>query len=109
MKVLLTTEGRRAGALVLLACAGAVMTVYAAAAMYLVRNHHSDVLALGMSAHVIIFVATTGFAGLLVKRVLEAEILGNSFKSSDTSTPEDAAQKVADTAQGAADEIKAAQ
>lgn len=31
MKVLLTTEGRRAGALVLLACAGAVMTVYAAA------------------------------------------------------------------------------
>ena len=109
MKVLLTTEGRRAGALVLLACAGAVMTVYAAAAMYLVRSHHSDVLALGMSAHVIIFVAVTGFAGLLVKRMLKAEILGSSFESSDTSTPEAAAQKVADTAQIAADDVKAAQ
>ncbi len=106
MKFLLTTEGRRAAALVLLAGAGAVMTVYAAVALWLVRFHHADVLTLGLSAHVIIFVCVTGFAGLLIKRMLKASVLGNNFESSDQPDAPAAAQTVADEAQHAADVIK---
>lgn len=84
MQYLLSPDGRRAAALLFLAGAGAVMTVYAAFAMYLVKNVATDVLALGLSAHVIIFVVVTGFAGLLVKRMLKASVAGSSFEASDT-------------------------
>ena len=101
---LLTPDARRAAALLLMAGGGGAMTVYAGFALYLVRNNPYDVLTLGLAAHVAIFVVLTGFAGLLVKRMLKANVAGASFESSDTSTdPAGAAQNVAQGAQAAAD------
>lgn len=87
MQYLLTAEGRRAAALLLMAGAGMVMTIYAAFALYLVRDVATDVLALGLSAHVIVFVVVTGFAGLLVKRMIKASIPGGSFEATDKVDP----------------------
>ena len=83
------------------------MTIYAAVALYFVRDHPGYVLTLGLAAHVGIFVVLTGFAGLLVKRMLKASVAGNSFEAMDTGDPAaQAAATVAGAAQGAAQAIQ---
>lgn len=80
---LTTSEGRRAWAVIALAGGGMAMTVYAAFALWLVATVPEYVLALGLAAHVAVFVSITGFAALLVKRTLKASVAGNSFEASD--------------------------
>ena len=92
---LLTSDGRRAAALLFMAGGGIAMTVYAGFALYFVRNNPYDVLTLGIAAHLSVLVVLTGFAGLLVKRMIKANVAGASFEASDNnSDPAAAAQNV---------------
>jgi hypothetical protein len=84
---LLTADGRRAAALLFLLGGGMAMTVYAAWALYLVRDRADFAFYLGIAAHVSILVVLTGFAGLLVKRMLKASVAGSSFEASDQTDP----------------------
>jgi hypothetical protein len=102
---LLNAEGRRAWALALLSGAGMTMTLYAIAALILVRTNVTYVLYLGLAAHVAIFVVITGFAGLIVKRTLTARIAGNELSASDL--PDPASKAAVETATAAVE--KAAQ
>ena len=100
MKTLLTPDGRRAAALLFMLGGGMAMTVYAGFALYWVKNEPSYVLTLGLAAHGAILVVLTGFAGLLVKRMIKASVAGQSFEASDTGA--DPAAQAADTVAGAA-------
>lgn len=64
-------DRRRDRALLFLAGGAIAMTVFAAAAMYLVRDQARYVFWLGMSAMALDGVALTGFAGLIVRRTLK--------------------------------------
>ncbi|MES2295265.1 MAG: hypothetical protein V4527_18355 [Pseudomonadota bacterium] len=98
---LLTPEGRRGWALALLAGGGIAMTIYAGAALILVRTNAAFVLYLGLAAHVSILIVLTGFAGLLVKRTISARIAGGEFSAADQADP--ATQAAAATAGAAVD------
>lgn len=106
---LLSADGRRAAALLFMLGGGIAMTIYAAFALYLVRAHPEYVLSLGLAAHVEIFIVLTGFAGLLVKRMLKASVAGSSFESSDsadavvTTTTTTAVSPAPDTAKSIGD------
>ena len=108
MKLLLTPDGRRAAALLFMLGGGIAMTIYAAWALYFVRAEPSYVLALGIAAHVAILVVLTGFAGLLVKRMIKGKFAGGEFEASDTGgdPASNAAATVAGAAVGAAEAIK---
>lgn len=86
MQYMLTPDGRRAVALLMLAGGGAVMTAYAAWALWMVRAVSQYAFYLGLAAHVSILIVLTGFAGLLVKRMLKANIAGASFEADDHSS-----------------------
>lgn len=83
MDYMLSADGRRAVALLMLAGGGVAMTVYALVALLLVRDVPQYAFLLGLAAHVAILVCLTGFAGLLVKRMLKASVAGSSFEASD--------------------------
>jgi hypothetical protein len=83
MNFLLSPDGRRAAAFGAMVGGGIAMTIYAAFAMYLVRDVPEYVLWLGLAAHVAVLVVLTGFAGLLVKRTLRASVAAASFEASD--------------------------
>ena len=87
MQYMLTPDGRRAVALLMLAGGGAVMTAYAAWALWMVRAVSQYAFYLGLAAHLSILVVLTGFAGLLVKRMLRASVAGSSFEASDSADP----------------------
>jgi hypothetical protein len=85
MNFLLSPDGRRAAAFGALLGGGIAMTIYAAFAMWLVRSVAQYVLWLGLAAHVAVLVVLTGFAGLLVKRMVRGSVAGASFEVSDQS------------------------
>lgn len=74
LAALMLPEGRRAWALVALWGAGVAVLAYAAAAMWLVRDHAGLVFWLGIMAHISVLVAISGFAGLLVKRRITGKV-----------------------------------
>lgn len=107
-RALLTSEGRRAWALMLLAGGGVSMTVYAGAAMFLVQTNPTYIFYLGLASQIQIAIVMTGFAGLLVKRTLRASIAGGEFSSQDLPDPAtEAAAKTAGAALDKAVEIAA--
>tara|TARA_Y100000815_G_scaffold268029_1_gene288419 strand:+ start:600 stop:983 length:384 start_codon:yes stop_codon:yes gene_type:complete len=67
---LLSQEGRRAWALMLLAGGGVAMTIYAGFTLWFVRESPSRVFWLGVGALILIGIVLTGFAGLLIKRTI---------------------------------------
>ncbi len=72
LPTLLTPDGRRAWAFAAILGGSAVMTVYAAVVLYLVRNVAGLAFWLGMAAMAIIFTAITGLIALFVKRTVKA-------------------------------------
>ena len=86
--LIVTPEGRRAWALILLAGGGVAMTFYASGALWIVRDRPTLAFYLGETALILIAIVLTGFAGLLVKRTLEAKGPGGfGFKSIDGDMP----------------------
>lgn len=77
-------EARKGAALVFLAGAGVAMTAYAGYALWLVRNDPRSALYLGLSAHLLIGIVITGYAGLLVRRQVKVKgPLGMSIEAND--------------------------
>jgi hypothetical protein len=68
---LLTHEGRRAWAFAALLGGCVVMTVFAAAGVYLVRNNVGLSFWLALAAHVQILVGLTMFGALFVRRTIK--------------------------------------
>jgi hypothetical protein len=69
---ILTPDGRRAWAFLALLGGSIVMTVFAAAGVYIVRKDSGLSFWLAMAAHVQIIVGMTGFGALLYKRTIKA-------------------------------------
>jgi hypothetical protein len=78
---LMDAEGRRAWAVVIAFGCGVSMTVYAGAALWLVRNNPMLAFWLGLGGLFIILVVITAFTGLLVKRDIGGSVSrdGGSF------------------------------
>jgi len=83
LQYMLSPDGRRAMALLFLAGGGVAMTAYAGWSLWMVRAVAQYAFWLGLAAHVSILVVLTGFAGLLVKRMLKANVAGASFEAND--------------------------
>lgn len=83
LQYMLSPDGRRAMALLFLAGGGIAMTGYAGWSLWMVRSVPQYAFYLGLAAHVSILVVLTGFAGLLVKRMLKANVAGASFEAND--------------------------
>ena len=66
--LLLTAEGRRAAAFLAALCGCAVLTMFAAIGVFLVRGHVTYSFWLAIAAHVQIGVVLTGFIAMFVKR-----------------------------------------
>jgi hypothetical protein len=69
---ILTPDGRRAWAFLALLGGCAVMTVFAAIGVYIVRKDSGLSFWLAMAAHVQIMLGLTGFTALFVKRTIRA-------------------------------------
>ena len=65
---LLDPNGRRAWAFLALLAGSGIMTAFAAVAMYLVQPFSYYVFALGIAAHIQLFVCLSGFMAMFVKR-----------------------------------------
>lgn len=74
---------RRTWGLILLAGGGMAMTAYASVVLWLVKENADYAFYLGLCAMGLIGVVLTGFAGLLMKRTIRANILGNEVEISD--------------------------
>ena len=72
LRRLLSPDGRRAGAFLVVLGGAIVMTLYAGAVLYMVRGNVERAFWLGMAAHAHIMVALTAFAALWVKRSIKA-------------------------------------
>ena len=77
------SDKRRTWGLILLAGGGMAMTAYASVVLWLVKENADYAFYLGLCAMGLIGVVLTGFAGLLMKRTIRANILGNEVESSD--------------------------
>lgn len=77
------SDKRRTWGLILLAGGGMAMTAYASAVLWLVKENADYAFYLGLCAMGLIGVVLTGFAGLLMKRTIRANILGNEVEISD--------------------------
>lgn len=93
-RALLTPDGRRAWALLLMAGCSVTMTAYVAWVLWIVKNRADYAFYLGLAGFIMIAIVTTGFAGLLVKRMVDLDALGIKFKVSDQEI-QDIADKVA--------------
>lgn len=82
-RALMDPEGRRAWALLLMAGCSVTMTVYVAWVLWLIKSHANYAFYLGVAGFIMIAIVTTGFAGLLVKRIVDLDALGIKFKVSD--------------------------
>lgn len=69
---ILTPDGRRAWAFLALLGGSVVMTLFAAAGVYIVRRDAGLSFWLAMAAHVQVLVGMTGFGALLYKRTIKA-------------------------------------
>lgn len=72
MKLPLTPDSRRAWAFLALLGGSIVMTLFAAAGVYIVRRDVGLSFWLAIAAHVQILVGMTGFGALLYKRTIKA-------------------------------------
>lgn len=97
---LLTPNGLKALAVLLLGGGGIAATAIAAWALYLVKEDAERAFWLGVAAHVQIALVMTGLLGMLVKRRIAAKIGGNTFEISD----HNAAKLAAVLAEGEAEE-----
>jgi len=86
-RAILTPEGRRAWALGLLAGGGLAMTIFAGAALWIVRDRPQLAFSLGLGALMLIAIVLTGFAGLLVKRTINVALPGARFEATDGGMP----------------------
>lgn len=77
------SDKRRTWGLILLAGGGMAMTVFASVVLWLVKDNADYAFYLGLCAMALIGVVLTGFAGLLMKRTIRANILGNEIEVSD--------------------------
>ena len=77
------SERRRNWGLILLAGGGMAMTAFASVVLWLVRENADYAFYLGLCAMALIGIVLTGFAGLLMKRTIRANILGNEVEISD--------------------------
>lgn len=77
------SDRRRTWGLILLAGGGMAMTAFASVVLWLVRENADYAFYLGLCAMALIGVVLTGFAGLLMKRTIRANILGNEVEISD--------------------------
>jgi hypothetical protein len=75
------SDRRRNWGLALLAGGGMAMTLFAACALWLVRERADYAFWLGLSAMALVGVVLTGFAGLLIKRTIR--IGRDGFEVSD--------------------------
>lgn len=82
-RILVTQEGRRGWALMLMTGGGIAMTTFAGFALWFVRTDPSYAFYLGAGALALVGIVLTGFAALLVKRTIKGSIFGNSFEISD--------------------------
>ncbi len=82
-RALLTPDGRRAWALLLMAGCSVTMTAYVTWVLWIVKAKANYAFYLGIAGFIMIAIVTTGFAGLLVKRMLDLDALGIKFKVSD--------------------------
>ncbi len=82
-RALLTPDGRRAWALLLMAGCSVTMTGYVVWVLWIVKNRPDYAFYLGVAGFLMIAIVTTGFAGLLVKRSVDLDALGIKFKVSD--------------------------
>lgn len=73
LRHLLTPDGRRAGAFIVVLGGAITMTLYAAAVLYLVKGDTEKAFWLGIAAHVHILLALTAFAALWVKRSIKID------------------------------------
>lgn len=69
---ILTQDGRRAWAFLALLGGSIVMTLFAAAGVYIVRQDAGLSFWLAIAAHVQILIGMTGFGALLYKRTIKA-------------------------------------
>lgn len=72
MKLLLSSDGRKAAAFLAVLFGCIVMTLYAAAVLALVRGNARYAFWLGMAAHLHVLLGLTAFAAMLVKRSIKA-------------------------------------
>ena len=77
------SDKRRTWGLILLAGGGMAMTAYASVVLWLVKENADYAFYLGLCAMGLIGVVLTGLAGLLMKRTIRANILGNEVEISD--------------------------
>jgi len=77
------SDKRRTWGLILLAGGGMAMTAYASVVLWVVKENADYAFYLGLCAMGLIGVVLTGFAGLLMKRTIRANILGNEVEISD--------------------------
>lgn len=80
---ILTPDGRRAWAFLALLGGCAVMTVFAAIGVYIVRNDSGLSFWLAIAAHVQIMLGLTGFTALFVKRTIKAGKDGVEIEDKD--------------------------
>lgn len=96
-QALFDIEGRRAWAVMLMAGCAIMMTAYAGAALYIVRNYPDKAFYLGAGALLLLAIVITGFASLITKRDLDLHALGLNLKISDQQVEEIANKVVANT------------
>lgn len=70
---MLSQDGRRAWAFLALLGGSGVFTLFAAAALYMLRGNDPYVFWLGMAAHVQLFLCLSGFMAMFVKRDLTVD------------------------------------
>jgi hypothetical protein len=63
--------------------ASGIMTVFAAAAMYILTDHSAYVFWLGLAAHVQLLLCLTGFMAMFVKRDIGLDTKYGSLKLKD--------------------------
>lgn len=82
-RALMSPEGRRAWALLLMAGCSVTMTGYVGLVLWIVKTVPQYAFYLGVAGFLMIAIVTTGFAGLLVRRSIDLDALGVKFKVSD--------------------------
>jgi hypothetical protein len=89
---LMTPEGRRGWAVMIAFGCGVSMTAYAAASLWLVRDHAMLAFWLGLAAMFVVLVVITAFTGLLVKRDIGGSVSKEGGSFTITQREDDAAQ-----------------
>lgn len=100
-----TADGRRAWAFVAVWIGCIVFTLFAAVAVWLVSGNARYSLILGLAAHVQLLLGMGAFSFVLGRR-MRMKGTRDGIELDDREVAGDAAQEVADAAQGKADDVK---